>query len=169
MFNPQSSDKKDRSLVEIVILVMILAILMMSFIHYFFKQEDRLTHVAFSRLAQNFSTKVTTVHAQWFMDNQPNIVLVTLPKEKQKVSVNKNGWIDHLTGDLVCSRIWDTVMMEPLFIMNTPISAIEVKKATIKVGRICRFELSLSEYFEYNAQSGKVSKVLSLNTEKNSE
>lgn len=163
------SDNKEKSLAEIVIIVLIIAILMVSFIHYFFKQEDQLTNVAFSRLAQNFSTKVTVVHAQWFMDKQPNIVIIALPKEQQKVSVNNNGWIDHLEGNLACSHIWNMVMMEPMFIMKMPISAVEVKKAGINVGRICRFELPSGQYFEYNAHSGKVSNVLSLNTVKNRE
>ena len=78
MFNPKASDKKERSLVEMVIIVLVLALLMMSFILSFFKQEEKFTEVAYSRLAQNFSTKVTAVHAQWFMDKQPDNIVLSL-------------------------------------------------------------------------------------------
>lgn len=158
MFKPKASDKKERSLAEIVIMVIVLAVLMMSFIHYFFKEENQLIKVAFNRLAQNFSTKVTAVHAQWFMDKQPDSVILALPKEKQHINVNSNGWIDTLTNENACADIWKNIIMGPMYFMNSPVSAIEIKTADITVGHVCQFELPSGEYFEYNAESGKVSR-----------
>jgi len=165
MFKPSASDKKERSLVEIVIIIVLLAILMMSFIYYFFKQEDQLTKVAFNQMQQNFSTKITTVHAQWFMDKQPTTVLVALPKENQKVQVNKKGWIDSISDKSACYNIWQQVMMEPLVVMNQPIAIVEVKNVNMSIGRICQYELPKGEFFEYNSHNGQVSRIQSRKVE----
>jgi len=89
MYKPNAADRKERTLAEIVIIVLLSAILMMNFIHYFFKQEDKLTQVAFNRITQSFSTKVTAVHAQWFMDQQPNIVIVKFSENPENKAANK--------------------------------------------------------------------------------
>lgn len=159
MFNPKASDKKERSLVEMVIIVLVLALLMMSFILSFFKQEEKFTEVAYSRLAQNFSTKVTAVHAQWFMDKQPDNIVLSLPQESQRIYVNRRGWIDTLDNENACANIWKTVIMGPMRFMNSPVSAVEIRSGNIVVGRVCRFELPSGEYFEYSSESGKVSSV----------
>ena len=160
MFKHRTSDKKERTLVEIVLIVLVLAILMMSFIHSFFKQEEKFTEAAYSRLAQNFSTKVTAVHAQWFMDKQPDNIVLSLPQESQRIYVNRRGWIDTLGNENACANIWKTVIMEPMNFMNSPVSAIEIKSANKTVGRVCRFELATGEYFEYSSENGKVSQIL---------
>jgi len=160
MFNSKSFERKERTLAELVVILVLIAILMMSFIHYFFKQEDKLTNLAFSRLAQNFSAKVTTVHAQWFMDKQPNYVFLMLPNERQSVYVNRQGWIDTLETNNPCANIWQVVVMKPLVFMKSLVSAIEIKPTDLTQGRKCRFELSGGEYFEYSSANGKVSQVL---------
>jgi len=50
--------------------------------------------------------------------------------------------------------------MEPMTLLSIPISAVEVQKNNMDVGRICQFELPKGEYFEYNSQNGKVSDTL---------
>ena len=163
MFNPKTSNKKEKSLVEIMIIVIVVAVLMMSFIYYFFKEENKLTKVAFGQLAQNFSTKVTAVHAQWFMDKQPDSVILVLPNEKQHINLNSNGWIDTLNHDNSCAEIWKKILMGPMYFMNSPVSAVEIRTANITIGHVCQFELPSGLYFEYNAENGKVSQVLSRN------
>lgn len=168
MYKSNASDRKERTLAEIVIIVLLSAILMMSFIYYFFKQEDQLTQVALKRISQSFSTKVTAVHAQWFMDKQPNIVIVKFSdnydqiseNKSQAITVNKNGWIDSSDKELACAKIWELVIMEPMKLLNIPISAVEIKKHNMDVGRICQYELPKGEYFQYNSQNGKVSDAL---------
>jgi competence protein ComGC len=165
MYKHKASDKKERSLAEIVIIVVLLAILMMSFIHYFFKQEEQLKQVGFNRITQSFATKITAVHAQWFMDKQPNIVKAVYGNKIQPITVNSNGWIDTEDDELACAKIWDIVIMEPMTLMKMPIAAVEVKKHNMDTGRICQFELPLGEYFQYNSQNGKVSGILSRSNE----
>jgi hypothetical protein len=154
-------NKTGKTIVENVIIVLLLAILMMSFVFYFFKQEDNLTQIAFDRINQTFATKVTTVRAQWFMDKQPSIVHVEIDNEIQSIVLNHKGWIDVKDKELSCAKIWNIVMIEPMMLMKTPISAVEIKKHNMEVGRICQFELPLGEYFQYNSQNGKVSGVKS--------
>lgn len=156
------SPKESRTLAETVIVVLLLLLLMTSFIYYFFKQEDNLTDAGFNRIVQTFATKVTTVHAQWYMDKQPNIVNLSFvnanqsAKTHQLVVVNKKGWVDSVDDELACSAIWNTVMMDPMRLLNSPIAVIEVKKTSINIGRICQFETSQGHYFEYNSENGKV-------------
>jgi competence protein ComGC len=165
MYKHKASNKKERSLAETVIIVVLLAILMMSFIHYFFKQEDQLKQVGLNRVIQSFSTKVTAVHAQWFMDKQPSIVNAVFDNKTQPITVNSKGWIDTKNDELACAKIWDIVIMEPMTLMKMPIAAVEVKKHNMDTGRVCQFELPLGEYFQYNSQSGKVSGALSRHDE----
>jgi len=160
MFNIKFFEIKERTLAEIVVILVLLAILMMSFIHYFFKQEDNLTNLTFNRLAQSFSAKVTTVHAQWFMDKQPNYVVLVLTNERQSVYVNHKGWVDTLETTNPCASIWQVVLMKPMVFMNSLVSAIEIKPTDLAFGRKCRFELPSGKYFEYSSANGKVSQVL---------
>ena len=72
----QVSDKKGKSMAENLIIVVMVGLLMASFIYYFFKQEAHFTKVGFDAVANSFSARVTGIHAQWFMDNQPRWVVI---------------------------------------------------------------------------------------------
>lgn len=164
MARQQVSDKKERSLGEIIIIVLIVSVLMMSFIHYFFKQEEQLTNVGFNALLHNFSIKVTTVRAQWFMDKQPNIVSLISSEKIQQIYVNDNGWIDTQSSTLACEVIWRVVMGEQTNFMNIPITAqevlnIEVNNKIISPFKVCKYSLPSKESFEYNTANGKVNRV----------
>lgn len=158
------SDKREKTLAELVIIVLIIATLMSSFIYYFFKQEQQLTQVGFDAIASTFSTKVTTVHAQWFMDGQPDVVIVySLAKQKQSIPVNKNGWLDTLNSKTACSSIWQNVIEAPMSFMKSPVAAIEIKREKNQNGHICQYVLPTGEYFEYSSTNGKVSRVMRRN------
>lgn len=164
MAKQQVSDKNEKSLGEIVIIVLMVAVLMMSFIHYFFKQEEQITSVGFNALLQNFSTKVTAVRAQWFMDKQPNIVNLLSSQKIQKIYVNSSGWIDTKSSTLACEDIWRVVMGEQVNIMNMAITAsevvnIEVNNTNLSPFRVCKYSLPSQESFEYNTADGKVNRV----------
>ena len=60
--------KREKTLSENIIVIAVLGILMTSFVYYFFKDEQRLTHTGFDYVAQNFSSRVVALRAQWFMD-----------------------------------------------------------------------------------------------------
>jgi hypothetical protein len=138
------------------------------FINYFLKNEAQFTHAGFATLAQNFNTKVSTVHAQWLMDRQPNTVqLVSLnKKEKQAISVNKAGWIDVKQKKYTCAAIWQLVMETPINLMQFSIAALEVDSNINKQYKQkkvqCRYVMLDGSYFQYNRTNGKVSKVIQL-------
>jgi len=157
------TEKREKSLAEIVIIVLMVSILMMSFIHYFFKQEEQLTTVGFNTLAQNFSTKVTTVRAQWFMDKQPDMLTLVTSSSIQKIYMNKKGWVDSNIINLACEQIWKVVMTESLNLMNMEITATEIAPKAHQMGRICEYRLPSGEYFEYNSADGKVSTIKQVN------
>ena len=155
------ADKRERSLGELTIIVLLVASLMATFIHYFFKQEQQLSHAGFTALANTFSAKATLINAQWYMDNQPTIVMVnTGGSQSQQVPVNNKGWIDSVSGQLVCQSIWQIMLEAPLIFMRAPVSVVEVKREINQQGHICQYGLPSGAYFEYNSANGKVSEVM---------
>ena len=112
---------------------------------------------------------MNAVHAQWLMDKQPNIVLLTSfnEKEKQAIPVNNGGWIDVKQNQLTCDAIWQLIMETPISLMQFSISAIEVHNSNDKYQKnrgdaknsLCRYVLLDGSYFEYNRAEGKVGKV----------
>lgn len=167
-----NSEKKERSQAEFIVIIALVGVMMAIFINFFIKNEAQFTRASFASMAQNFNTKVNTVHAQWMMDNQPNIVYLASLNEvkKQAVSVNKSGWID-VQEPLACERIWRLVMESSMDTLNFSVSAIEVhnaynkqskKQDKLKNGQ-CRYVLLDGSYFQYNRAKGKVSKVIALN------
>ena len=170
---PSNSEKKEKSLAEFVVIIALVGVMMAIFINFFIKNEDQFTRAGFATIAQSFNTKVNTVHAQWMMDKQPNIVyLASLNKKnKQAVSVNKSGWIDVQEKQLACEKIWLLVMEAPMSTMSFSVSAIEVHNAYNKdtiadkalENSHCRYVLLDGSYFQYNRAKGKVSKVVELN------
>jgi competence protein ComGC len=172
-----NSEKKEKSLAEFVVIVVLVGLLMATFINFFIKNETQFTQAGFAAVAQTFNTKVYAVHAQWMMDKQPSVVyLLSLDKDKkQAVSVNKTGWIDVKRAQLPCESIWQLVMEIPTSSMKYPVSAIEVRtsfsknnnKLESEQGSLekseCRYVLLDGSYFKYNRAKGKVSQVIQEN------
>ncbi|MBL4766037.1 MAG: hypothetical protein JKX67_12325 [Colwellia sp.] len=163
-----NSEKWEKSLAEFVVIIALVGVMMAVFINYFVKSEGQFSHAGFTTLAQSFNTKVSTVHAQWLMDKQPNIVLLASfnKKAKQAIPVNSVGWIDVQQKNLACQAIWQLVMETPMSLMKFSISAIEVHDNTneqnIQTKGQCRYALLDGSYFHYNRVNGKVSKVIKL-------
>ena len=164
-----NSEKKEKSLAEFIVIITLVGVMMGVFINYYIKSEDQFTHAGFSTIAQSFNTKVSTVHAQWFMDNQPNVVMLASfnKNEKQAIPVNNRGWIDIKSKQLACEKIWNLVMETPMNLMKLSISAIEVHDNTNtkndQAKAQCRYVLLDGSYFHYDRASGKVSKVTMMN------
>lgn len=150
-------------------IVVLVGVLMSIFINYFIKQEAQFSEAGFKTLAQNFTTKVAAIHAQWLMDKQPNVVqLASINNtEKQLITVNEQGWVDVKQTLLVCEHIWQLVMESPLSLMKQSIVAIEVRDFTAQsphqISPVCRYVLSNGAYFDYNRLNGKVSAVNTTN------
>jgi hypothetical protein len=168
-----NSEKNEKSLAEFVVIIALVGMLMAIFINFYIKNESQFTQAGFATIAQTFNTKVNTVHAQWMMDKQPNIVyLASLNNEKkQAVPVNRSGWIDVQQAQLPCEAIWQLVIEVPISAMKFPVSAIEVRTSYSEQRRQqgnfesseCRYVLLDGSYFQYNRAKGKVSKVIKVN------
>lgn len=169
-----NTEKKEQSLAEFLLIVVLVGVLMAFFIQFYFKNEPQFSRAGLETIAQKFRTTVNTVHAQWMMDNQPNIVyLASLKKlEKQPISVNKLGWVDVKQETGTCEAIWLLVMEIPLNSMKVHVSAIEVlnlnqsklTQVEVKQNNIthsaCRYIIRDGSYFQYNRTNGQVSKVI---------
>jgi competence protein ComGC len=166
MTRQEVSDKKEKSLAEMIITGLLVSVLMMSFIYYFFKDESQITKAGYLSLANSFFAQVTTVHAQWYMENKPPQVSITvLDNTKQSstpsalaikrvIPVNKKGWVDvsdkyqdGRSSVTACQKIWKLLMEIPMSFMRQPIPAIEVKKVGVKVGRVCRYTITSGDFF----------------------
>ncbi len=161
-----ATEKTEKSLGQMLIVIMMVGVLMAVFIYYAFKQEATFQSTGFKAIKNTFASKVQIVHAQWLMDNQPNVIVLSSnsssddSKYKQIIHLNKKGWIVHQGGTSRCENIWTVIMEMPLALMKETISALEIKDETKSSGSVCRFVIPSGEYFEYNARNGRVSAVL---------
>ncbi len=164
MTSLQVAEKKEKSLAEVLIVVVLVALLMTSFIFYFFKHQGQLTRAGFESMSQVFSARVTGIRAQWFMDKQPQLVAVESRNLQPdgssvvKVPVNSKGWVDVGSGPLSCQKIWHYVMESPLVYMKQPVGAVLVGQKN-QSRHYCQYSLSSGEYFTYFRHNGKVSEV----------
>ena len=162
MSTRQVIEKKERSMAELLIIIVLIGIMAMVFINSFFKQETNISSAAFDALANTFSSKVQIVHGQWMMDKQPDVVeLASLPEQDiERVRVNKQGWIDDTSINNACKNIWQMATNAPLMFMNQVVSVVEVARAG-QQGRVCRYMVyqgDLQLTFEYSSASGKVTR-----------
>ena len=161
------TEKREKSMAEFVVVIIIFAVLMKVFIGYFFEQEKNISKAGFSALGQNFNNKIIAVHAQWLMDKKPNVVLLSSfgSQSKIPVTVNTKGWIDVSKQQLdsntttACEQIWFLAMAAPMQLMKFSIAAIQIQDKDNNNFNHCRYVLSSGEYFEYVSATGKVSKV----------
>jgi hypothetical protein len=161
MTSQQVADKKERTLGEILVVIVLVGSLMTSFIFYFFKHQEQLVRVGFESLSHVFSARVNGIHAQWFMDSQPKNVVIEnsfadKAGEKVAVPVNDVGWVDVQNIALPCQKIWQYVMASPLIYMKQPISAVLVELKGQKKLSYCQFSLPSGENFTYQNGNGKV-------------
>ncbi|MGB1197566.1 MAG: hypothetical protein ACPG46_00880 [Thalassotalea sp.] len=159
--------KREKTLAEQIVTVVMVCLLMSSFLYYFLKQEQQLTTVGFQAIASSFSAQVAAIRAQWFMDKQPSIVLLKKQygqtgdqEDTQAIRVNKKGWVDSEVVIDNCVLIWQQIMNSPLTFMNQPITILLVNQTEKETQGVCRYMLASGEYFEYNPDNGKVSNVL---------
>lgn len=146
-------ESEEKSMAELLIIVVVIGVLMASFIRYFFKQENNITDAGYQALANNFASQVQSVHAQWLMDGQPSVVVVKeVSGKKTAIAVNQQGWI----ASENCHGVWQQVMDMPLEFLKQPISVIELITNNQQSSAICRFAISENVYFDYHLSSGKV-------------
>ena len=151
-------EKRQRSLMEFIIIVVIIALFMKLFLDFFFSQQEKITNTVFVGLAQSFTSKVNVVHGQWLMDKRPKVVVLSRlnSQEKQFVRVNAMGWVDSEHASLACHKIWQQTLTLPLQLGQSVITAIEIQKKSIKNGRLCRYSIANGQSFDYRSDTGKV-------------
>jgi competence protein ComGC len=155
------SEKKQSSMIEFLVVLVIVAVLMKLLLDFFWSQQQNITNAAFIGLAQSFTSKVNVVHAQWLMDEQPDVVVLSQlnSTEKQYVNVNSTGWIDNDHISLACHNIWLQTLVMPLQVVKSVVTAIEIHNEEIKNGRLCRYSIVSGEFFDYRSDTGKVKQV----------
>jgi hypothetical protein len=164
MTSLQVADKSEKSLTEILLVVVLVALLMASFIFYFFKQQGQISQAGFSSIAQVFTARVNGIRGQWFMDLKPRFVRLASNQIQpdggliMQVPVNKLGWVDSHDEALSCQMIWHYVMEAPLLYMRAPISAVLVEQQKQAL-LYCQYSLPSGEYFTYQRHNGKVSEI----------
>ncbi|TWX72715.1 hypothetical protein [Colwellia sp. C1TZA3] len=164
MTSLQVAEKSEKSLTEILLVVILVGSLMASFIFYFLKQQGQISQAGFASIAQVFSARVNGIRGQWFMDLNPRFVSVASHQIQAdggrilQVPVNKSGWVDSDNKSLSCQIIWHYVMEAPLLYMKDPIGAVLVKQQK-QVRPYCQYSLPSGEYFTYQRHNGKVSEI----------
>jgi len=163
-------NKREKSLGEMILVVLLFTILMATFIHYFFKNELQINQAGFANLENNFASQVIFIHSQWLMDGKPAQIkvidkstLATNAKTKF-IEVNKKGWVTTKTLNLPCNDIWQNVMAIPMKFAKQPVSAVQLQRnvglnetgLNEAIPLICRFSIESGQFFEYYTQNGKV-------------
>ena len=158
---------RDLTLTKVLIVMIILAALMAVFLSYYFKQEQEIKTTALQAVAASFMSQVMVVRSQWLMEKKPQQVIIELKENnkaiKKMITVNKQGWIDTLTKNNACEKIWLMVMDRPLAFFNMPIGAVNIKNSQNTETQQCRYSVQNGDYFEYNSANGQVSKVYNKN------
>ena len=153
-------NKKEKSIAENILVVILLVVLMGSFVEVFFKQEQEVTDGGFYSMKSTFTSKIMMVHAQWFIDTKPSSVKIKQSQDQQisysSIPVNHYGWVDVTDKTLRCEKIWQFVMDMPLVFMKKSIVAIQINKASTAGHGSCRYQLSSSQFFDYDSASGRV-------------
>lgn len=160
MSSRQIAERKERSMIEILIIVVLMGALAVVFISTFFKQEQQFSDTAFNALTQTFASRVQVVHAQWMMDKQPNVVELRIvnSNEIERVTVNKNGWIHSTKTISPCQDIWIMATGAPLVFMNSPVTVIDIERAG-QSGQVCKYltgDENDQYSFEYWSNNGKI-------------
>jgi len=149
--------KKEKTLAEQLIIVVLIAVLMAIFWLEFEENEQVIENTGFEAMSNAFSTKVQLVHAQWLMDKQPSKVMVKNSYgQVEVIAVNKKGWVDAVDAQQPCVDIWRQVMNLPLIFIKQPISVIAVNRMQSVKNSVCRYALNGSTYFEYDKNTGKL-------------
>lgn len=164
--------KRERSLMEVVIVVLLFLSLMAVFIHYFFKNEANMRATGFSNIVNTFAAQLTAIRSQWLMDGRPTAIklavhpLVKNGQNHRIVQLSANGWVISREYRYQCQDIWKTVMATPMEFLQQPIVVIEVNRQHDDDARawnaelICRYQDAFGHSFEYNVANGKVSRQL---------
>ena len=164
MTSLQVAEKNEKSLTEILVVVVLVTSLMASFIYYFFKHQEQLTRAGFESLAQVFSARVNGIRAQWFMDQKPRYIVLNSSNIqsdgglKVNVPLNKAGWVDAGDASLPCHKIWHYVIEAPLVYMKQPVGAVLIEQQN-NLLPYCQYSLPSGEFFTYHRNTGKVSEV----------
>jgi hypothetical protein len=151
-------NKKHKSLIELVIIVVIIGLLMKLCIEAFLKSQANVTNSLFVQIVQQFTTKVNIVHSAWLTKGQPTVVRLQQLSgtNSQLVPVNTKGWVDEKQPGFRCQRIWQHVLSVPLQIANTEVLAVDINLGSNKDNYFCRYQLTSGEFFEYHPKTGKV-------------
>ncbi len=153
-------EKRERSMAELIVVIVLFSLLMATFISSFMTQKEQISQAGFERLADNFFSKVNVVRSQWFMDQKPNVVILSElgSNKNERISINQWGWLDVNNDFLACHAIWKLALDAPMEFMKSPVSAVEIKSASGQQGRVCRYGIDNGHFFEYYSASGKVIK-----------
>lgn len=150
---------RDKSMTELLVIVIVLGLLMASFISAFFEQEEEINDAGFNALANNFASQVQAIRGQWMMDGRPSrLVLKEVSGRQSTVIVNELGWVTAET----CQAIWQSVLDIPLTFMNQPVGVVAKIVAgdenldVISQTHSCRYALNEHIFFDYLLLSGKV-------------
>ena len=164
----QISTKRERSLAELVVVVLLVLSLMAIFVFYYFKHAQQIEQAGFKQLMNNFSARIVLIKSQWFMQQQPEKMWITeqmlnedstTKKGERLVNLTKHGWVTIPQQALACQQVWHTVMATPLSFFKQPISAVLIHQqddVNSLNQHYCRFSTASGLFFDYNSASGMV-------------
>jgi hypothetical protein len=160
MTKPTAAGKKEKTVGENIMVIILLLVFMGTAVQYFLKQQQHFTESGLNTLKSTFSARLMVMHAQWLMDKKPRVLKVKQHQGSETlyldIPVNKGGWTDVGNTAFSCEQIWIFVMQTPLVFMKNPVAAIQINRNNTGHGRTCRYRLTSGQSFDYSSRNGKV-------------
>ena len=153
-----------KKLIMNIVVVVVFASLMASFIAYFIRNEPNLHDAVMEGFARQFQQSAENAHWQWQAKGRPERIMLLHFNDEGKETDRRPVRMTHtgrpwaaLTSD-GCAQLWQTLLNVPARVDGFRViaeyySPDEDQKDSL--GR-CRYRLSRGAYFDYALDSGNV-------------
>ena len=145
-------------------IVLIFAGTLLTLIFYLNTTEPDIRREQLKLLSHRMQENATRAGYQWQVEGRPVAIMLlhydTHSKEtgRKPVKMATNGLPKVETGDDQCTRLWQSLVNEPLQLDGFKVSAeyIPIADHDSQTGPICRFGVSRGSHFDYAINSGTV-------------
>ena len=150
-----------------IISTLVFAILMGSFIVYFYESEPNLKGQILFRFGDKLEDSAVSAHWQWQAEGRPERILLVhynsegKETDRRPVVMGVTGWPGVKHTDDGCRKLWQRVLNKPMEVDGFRVRGDFYEGDTDTesgepVNAYCRFGLSSGDYFDYAIYRGDV-------------
>ena len=161
----ETAEGEQRKMYIGIVSTLVFAILMATFIIYFYESEPNLKGQILHQRGEALEDAAITSHWQWQAEGRPQrIILVHYNSDgketdRSPVAMNLAGWPEVNASSEGCQRVWQMLLHQPMEVDGFRVRG-EFYDESQGEGRAdnsyCRFSLSSGDYFDYAIFRGDV-------------